>query len=269
MKRNQMTPGERADAAAKIRATNPDPAQQFRARARAIAAARGWTVEFEGFAGSVAWFLDAQGKDMAQSSTMAHLEALESYHGVSAQVRELTATSSTTPAPHNILPRGLKGDPDELLAWVARELDWTTWTADTCARIAAHLRAAGFEIREPQAAPLPRPWPREPASPAQLATGRKSSRPDERWYYSVAPRYTPGSPALVSRRTGEEVAKEERDAYERHLEGLYGEEAVDKAKRLGLSRIVWSRVSEHRTRKGCVILNHDAITGETFQTEVL
>lgn len=99
------------------------------------------------------------------------------------------------------------------------------------------------------------------APPAEL--------PDEPWALNVAPRYTPGSPALVSRRTGEQVAKEERDAYERHLEGLYGPEGVAKASRLGLGKIVYERVREREAGRGAnrrtIVTWLDIITGERYE----
>lgn len=93
----------------------------------------------------------------------------------------------------------------------------------------------------------------EPEAPAPAP-------PDEPFALHVAPRYTCGSPALVSRRTGEGVAKDEREAYDAHLTGLYGAAGVEKAKRLGLSRIVWER-SE---RRGTYHFR-DEITGETWE----
>lgn len=74
-------------------------------------------------------------------------------------------------------------------------------------------------------------------------------------YYNVAPRYTAGSPALVDYDTAAQVAKEEKAAYERCLEGVYGTDMQDKARRLGLDFIV-----EGRTTHAHHYMAHDLIT---------
>jgi hypothetical protein len=56
--------------------------------------------------------------------------------------------------------------------------------------------------------------------------------------YSVKPRYTAGSPAQVPVEVAGSVAAEELLAYEQAKQGLQGEEAHDKAMRLGLGFIV-------------------------------
>lgn len=95
---------------------------------------------------------------------------------------------------------------------------------------------------------------------------------DEPFCLNVAPRYTPGSPALVSRLTGEQVAREEREAYERHREGLYGPEGVTKAQRLGLGRIVYERIRERAEGRGhkrhTVVTWLDIITGERYSEDM-
>jgi len=233
-------------------------AKAFRAKARAIAANRGWRVDFT--KDGCAWFLDGQGRDVAQSTTMEHLDKLAADTQAD---RELYATSSTLPARRVLLPHGFQGasTPLQVLEWVAYELDATHWTADTCARVALRLQAAGFAIRDPEEHGV--------AKRKETAATHHAHTRDESFFYDVAPRYTCGSPALVSRRTGEGVAKDERDAYERHLEGLYGEEGKAKAMRLGLSRIVWTRVREEHRGKRCVIHNLDAITGERWTVEAV
>ena len=85
----------------------------------------------------------------------------------------------------------------------------------------------------------------------------------EAYYFDVHPRYTPGSPGLVSRRVGAQVARDEREVYGRHLSGLYGPQGIAKAQRLGLSRIVWSR---HESRGTLYYL--DAITDERWQEKI-
>lgn len=56
-------------------------------------------------------------------------------------------------------------------------------------------------------------------------------------YFTVAPRYTCGSPAMVRQEIAERVALEEKRAYEHVLEGLEGEARKAKAERLGLRGI--------------------------------
>lgn len=76
-------------------------------------------------------------------------------------------------------------------------------------------------------------------------------------YYEVRPRYTSGSPDLVPESVAEQVAQEEKEAYERALKGLYGETDRLRAGRLGLSHIVFER-----QEKGREWLVNDLITGE-------
>lgn len=76
--------------------------------------------------------------------------------------------------------------------------------------------------------------------------------------YRVAPRYTPGSPALVDRATAERVAREERAAYDRILSGRYGAhaETIADAKARGLGGIV-----EEQHVKAWSIVFVDLLTG--------
>lgn len=77
-------------------------------------------------------------------------------------------------------------------------------------------------------------------------------------YWNVAPRYTAGSPAMVSETIAQRVAKQEQDAIIAAKEGAFGEKAQEMAERLGLAGIVWSSLE---TRNGTVIT--DLLTGET------
>lgn len=76
--------------------------------------------------------------------------------------------------------------------------------------------------------------------------------------YNVAPRYTPGSPALVDYQTAQGVAEDERRAYERALSGRYGDAERVNAQALGLSGIV-----ERRTVYAHHYVALDVLTGET------
>lgn len=51
----------------------------FRRRATELAALLGWTVDFA--SDGAAWFFDSTGRDVAQSTTDAHLDALERDEG--------------------------------------------------------------------------------------------------------------------------------------------------------------------------------------------
>lgn len=57
-------------------------------------------------------------------------------------------------------------------------------------------------------------------------------------YYSVHPRYSPGSPAAVDAKTAMRVAANEVDGYYHALDGIYGIEDQERANRLGLSGII-------------------------------
>lgn len=77
--------------------------------------------------------------------------------------------------------------------------------------------------------------------------------------YHVAPRYTPGSPALVDESTATRVAREERGAYERIVSGRYYATAaeIEHATRCGLAGIV-----EERHVRARSVAFVDLITGE-------
>lgn len=76
-------------------------------------------------------------------------------------------------------------------------------------------------------------------------------------WWEVAPRYTPGSPSMVSRTTALYVAEQEKRAYNQALTGCYGEEMKQTAETQELRGIVWSW---HQVRNE--ILWHDEITHE-------
>lgn len=76
-------------------------------------------------------------------------------------------------------------------------------------------------------------------------------------HYNVEPRYTPGSPAMVSYPQAKTVARDEREAYQACLEGLCGPEQKARAEELGLKGIVEERHEEHNR-----IYYHDLITDE-------
>jgi len=61
-----------------------------------------------------------------------------------------------------------------------------------------------------------------------------------RSYYHVVPRYAGGSPAQVDRQLAFRVAEEEKIAYIRHIEGLYGPFAQGTAEKWGLHGIVYA-----------------------------
>jgi hypothetical protein len=80
---------------------------------------------------------------------------------------------------------------------------------------------------------------------------------------TVAPRYTPGSPALVRATIALQVAREEVDAIEVALEGFWGEEQQARAKRLGLRGIVEEKRETGSGKKhGWDVI--DLCTGERF-----
>lgn len=79
------------------------------------------------------------------------------------------------------------------------------------------------------------------------------------YYYSVAPRFTPGSPAQVPLETATRVVGEEQHGYDAAMHGVYGRPfAVDAATR-GLKGIVEERVE----MSDCWIVR-DMITGDKF-----
>lgn len=82
-------------------------------------------------------------------------------------------------------------------------------------------------------------------------------------YYTVAPRYTCGSPALVPEVIAERVAKQEKDAYAYVLEGIEGEQRKALAERLGLRGIAEWKIEKGSGKKhGWEVL--DLCTGERF-----
>jgi hypothetical protein len=84
-----------------------------------------------------------------------------------------------------------------------------------------------------------------------------------RGHFNVAPRYTPGSPALVDEGIALRVALQERSSVVHILDGLEGEKNQARAKRLGLGGIVEYRVSRGSGKKeGWEVT--DVITGEKF-----
>ena len=78
-------------------------------------------------------------------------------------------------------------------------------------------------------------------------------------HFSVAPRYGPGSPALVDQATALRVARDEEGCYQHANVGRYGEVDQTKAQTQGLVGIAEVRVE---TKKGWDVL--DLITGERY-----
>ena len=78
-------------------------------------------------------------------------------------------------------------------------------------------------------------------------------------HFYVRPRYTPGSPGMVSQELAERIAREEKDSYETNLTGIYGQAGIDRANKLGLFGI---SESKKEMKKGWEV--HDLITGETY-----
>jgi hypothetical protein len=62
--------------------------------------------------------------------------------------------------------------------------------------------------------------------------------------YHVAPRYSCGSPAQVDEKIARRVIEDEKEAFQAHLEGVYGPEAQHLAQQRGLSRIVYSTLEK-------------------------
>lgn len=82
-------------------------------------------------------------------------------------------------------------------------------------------------------------------------------------HYNVSPRYSPGSPALVSREIALKVARDEKEFIQHALEGAWGEEQKKRAERLGLRGIVEAR-DERRSGKNSGWEVEDLCTGERF-----
>lgn len=86
--------------------------------------------------------------------------------------------------------------------------------------------------------------------------------PGRRASYHVAPRYTPGSPALVDEKTAMGVADDEKKCYERLIDPSYAgfePQEESRAKTLGLDGIVEARSEYH---DGWKVL--DVLTGKQF-----
>ncbi len=82
-------------------------------------------------------------------------------------------------------------------------------------------------------------------------------------YFNVAPRFTPGSPALVNQEIALRVAAQERRAFEPAKMGVYGKDDQERAGRLGLRGIVEYRTERGSGKKhGWEII--DVCTGEKF-----
>jgi hypothetical protein len=81
-------------------------------------------------------------------------------------------------------------------------------------------------------------------------------------HYNVAPRYTPGSPALVPEETARRVAAQEKDAYEDAL--IWSEHPRHAiARQKGAAWIVWeSWETRGRLHKRCLL------TGETTEERI-
>jgi hypothetical protein len=82
------------------------------------------------------------------------------------------------------------------------------------------------------------------------------------FHYSVAPRFTCGSPAQVDEATALRVAEQEEFASEGAREGIYGEADRTAYATKGMTGIAELRIELPRS-KGWKVL--DLITGETFE----
>lgn len=81
-------------------------------------------------------------------------------------------------------------------------------------------------------------------------------------YFHVAPRYSPGSPAMVPERTALRVARDEAEGFEATLWGAYGEARQEEALKLGLEGVV-----EHRRERAGGWDVEDLLTGRTCRRE--
>jgi hypothetical protein len=77
--------------------------------------------------------------------------------------------------------------------------------------------------------------------------------------YHVAPRYTPGSPALVDFGIAKRVAWQEAETHQRLLTGVYDDAEADRATKLGLAGISYAMDE----RAECWIVT-DLITGQMY-----
>lgn len=82
--------------------------------------------------------------------------------------------------------------------------------------------------------------------------------------YEVAPRYTPGSPAMVPEEIARRVAKQEQEAYRAAISwSMHPRHDVAKSK--GLSWIVWERTElRGRIYKRCMLTDecHEYVAGK-------
>jgi hypothetical protein len=80
----------------------------------------------------------------------------------------------------------------------------------------------------------------------------------------VRPRYSAGSPAMVSDAIAFQVAKDEKLDYEHALEGIYGEAQQKRAKILGLRGTAYLMAAKSGSGKNFRWLIYDLVTGEYF-----
>jgi hypothetical protein len=78
--------------------------------------------------------------------------------------------------------------------------------------------------------------------------------------FHVAPRYTAGSPAMVSEAVARHVAKQESENFRRCLGGMYGEEEKKKAHELGRSFIAYTMYEAYGK-----VYYEDIITGRKYE----
>jgi hypothetical protein len=71
-------------------------------------------------------------------------------------------------------------------------------------------------------------------------------------FFDVRPRYTSGSPAAVPEHIAREVAKQEKDAYEAALTGMYGEEYRRLAQAKGMDGVA---IYMKETRTGWLVFD--------------
>jgi hypothetical protein len=81
--------------------------------------------------------------------------------------------------------------------------------------------------------------------------------------YNVAPRYTAGSPAQVDQQTADRVVIQERQGYQRALEGVYGTETQTEAEKLGLAWIVWTSTEVRSS-----LFKHDLLTNQITEQRI-
>lgn len=86
-----------------------------------------------------------------------------------------------------------------------------------------------------------------------------AERKRTRYYFNVEPRYTPGSPAMISEHLAMRLAGSELTAFNLAKDGRYGDDKAKKARELGPSNIVFV-MRELPRGKGWDVL--DLVTGE-------